>query len=41
LQEVVVTEKTADLGEKMDKKTFSLKDNINQSGGWFYKQCKI
>jgi hypothetical protein len=26
LQEVVVTEKTADLGEKMDKKTFSLKD---------------
>jgi outer membrane receptor protein involved in Fe transport len=33
LQEVVVTGKTADLGEKMDKKTFSLKDNISQSGG--------
>jgi hypothetical protein len=25
----------------MDKKTFSLKDNISQSGGSFYKQCKI
>ncbi len=33
LQEVVVTGKTADISEKMDKKTFSLKDNISQSGG--------
>jgi outer membrane receptor protein involved in Fe transport len=31
LNEVVV--KTAELSEKMDKKTFSLKDNISQSGG--------
>lgn len=34
LQEVVVTGKTAEISEKMDKKTFSLKDNISQSGGW-------
>ena len=33
LQEVVVTGKTADISEKMDKKTFSLNDNISQSGG--------
>lgn len=33
LQEVVVTAKTAEISEKMDKKTFSLKDNISQSGG--------
>lgn len=33
LQEVVVTGKTAEINEKMDKKTFSLKDNISQSGG--------
>ena len=33
LQEVVITGKTAEIGEKMDKKTFSLKDNISQSGG--------
>ena len=33
LQEVVVTGKTAEISEKMDKKTFSLKDNISQSGG--------
>jgi outer membrane receptor protein involved in Fe transport len=33
LQEVVVTGKTAEISQKMDKKTFSLKDNISQSGG--------
>ena len=33
LQEVVITKKTAEISEKMDKKTFSLKDNISQSGG--------
>lgn len=33
LQEVIVTGKTAEISEKMDKKTFSLKDNISQSGG--------
>ena len=33
LQEVVVLGKTAEISEKMDKKTFSLKDNISQSGG--------
>lgn len=33
LQEVVVTAKTNEISEKMDKKTFSLKDNISQSGG--------
>jgi len=33
LQEVVITGKTSQLSEKMDKKTFSLKDNISQSGG--------
>ena len=33
LQEVVVTGKTTEISEKMDKKTFSLKDNISQSGG--------
>ncbi|MBL7773167.1 MAG: TonB-dependent receptor [Chitinophagaceae bacterium] len=33
LQEVVVTGKTAEISQKMDKKTFSLKDNITQSGG--------
>ena len=33
LNEVVVTGKTAEISEKMDKKTFSLKDNISQSGG--------
>lgn len=33
LQEVVVTAKTAEISERMDKKTFSLKDNISQSGG--------
>lgn len=33
LQEVVVTGKTAEISEKMDKKTFLLKDNISQSGG--------
>ena len=33
LQEVVVTRKTTEISEKMDKKTFSLKDNISQSGG--------
>lgn len=33
LQEVVVTAKTAEISEKMDKKTFALKDNISQTGG--------
>jgi outer membrane receptor protein involved in Fe transport len=33
LQEVVVIGKTTEISEKMDKKTFSLKDNISQSGG--------
>lgn len=33
LQEVVITRKTTEISEKMDKKTFSLKDNINQNGG--------
>lgn len=33
LQEVVVTGKTSELSATMDKKTFSLKDNISQSGG--------
>lgn len=33
LQEVVITGKTTEISEKMDKKTFSLKDNISQSGG--------
>jgi hypothetical protein len=33
LSEVVVTGKNSDISEKMDKKTFSLKDNISQSGG--------
>lgn len=33
LQEVVITGKTEEISEKMDKKTFSLKDNISQSGG--------
>ncbi len=33
LQEVVVIGKTAEISEKMDKKTFSLKDNISQNGG--------
>jgi hypothetical protein len=33
LAEVVVTSKTNEIGDKLDKKTFSLKDNISQSGG--------
>lgn len=33
LQEVVVTGKTAEISKEMDKKTFSLKDNISQNGG--------
>jgi CarboxypepD_reg-like domain len=33
LTEVVVTAKQNEISEKMDKKTFSLKDNISQSGG--------
>ncbi len=33
LNEVTVTAKTSEISEKMDKKTFSLKDNISQSGG--------
>lgn len=33
LDEVVVTAKTNEISEQMDKKTFALKDNISQSGG--------
>lgn len=33
LNEVVVTGKVNEISEKMDKKTFSLKDNISQTGG--------
>ena len=33
LNEVVITAQTNEISEKMDKKTFSLKDNISQSGG--------
>jgi outer membrane receptor protein involved in Fe transport len=33
LSEVVVTGRQEEISEKMDKKTFSLKDNISQSGG--------
>ncbi len=33
LNEVVVTGKANEISEKMDKKTFSLKDNISQTGG--------
>jgi len=33
IEEVVVKGKTAELSEKMDKKTFSVADNISQSGG--------
>jgi outer membrane receptor protein involved in Fe transport len=33
LQEVVIAGKSTVISEKMDKKTFSLKDNISQSGG--------
>ena len=33
LNEIVVTAKTEEISEKMDKKTFSLKDNISQTGG--------
>jgi len=33
LNEVVVLAKQAEISEKLDKKTFSLKDNISQSGG--------
>ncbi len=33
LDEVVITARTNEISEKMDKKTFSLTDNISQSGG--------
>jgi outer membrane receptor protein involved in Fe transport len=33
LNEVVVTAKINEISEKMDKKTFSLKDNVSQTGG--------
>ncbi len=33
LQEVVIKGKTEEISEKMDKKTFSLKENISQIGG--------
>ncbi|WP_298117465.1 outer membrane beta-barrel protein [Flavobacterium sp.] len=33
LQEVVIVSKTKTVSEKMDKKTFSMADNISQSGG--------
>ena len=33
LQEVVVTDKASEVSEKMDKKTFALKNNVSQLGG--------
>lgn len=33
LDEVIVTTKKEEISDNMDKKTYSLKDNINQSGG--------
>jgi len=33
LQQVIITGNTTEVSEKMDKKTFSLKDNLSQSGG--------
>ncbi|MBP6410505.1 MAG: TonB-dependent receptor [Pseudarcicella sp.] len=33
LNEVIVSSKSADFNEKMDKKTFSMKENISQNGG--------
>lgn len=33
LNEIVITDKTEVLSEKLDKKTFSLNDNVSQSGG--------
>lgn len=33
MQEVVITGSANQISEKMDKKTFSLKDNLSQSGG--------
>ena len=33
LNEVVITAKTEEISEQMDKKTFALKDNISQGGG--------
>ena len=33
LNEVVITAKTDEISEQMDKKTFALKDNISQGGG--------
>ncbi|NDC31807.1 MAG: TonB-dependent receptor, partial [Bacteroidetes bacterium] len=33
LQELVIKGKTEEISEKLDKKTFTLKDNISQSGG--------
>jgi outer membrane receptor protein involved in Fe transport len=33
LHEIIVTSKTAEISEKMEKKTYSLNNNISQSGG--------
>jgi outer membrane receptor protein involved in Fe transport len=33
LQQVIITGNTTEVSEKMDKKTFSVKDNLSQSGG--------
>ena len=33
LNEVVITSKASEISDKMDKKTFSLQDNISQTGG--------
>ena len=33
LNEVLITAKTEEISDKMDKKTFSIKDNMSQSGG--------
>ena len=33
LQQVIITGNTTEVSEKIDKKTFSLKDNLSQSGG--------
>ena len=33
LQQVIVAGNTTEVSEKMDKKTFSVKDNLSQSGG--------
>ena len=41
LNEIVIDTKKDKISAKMDKKTYSLKDNINQVAVLFYKRCKI